>query len=60
MLEDQKSTKYTERNNIQVALVKSALADFENKIKSMPKNETEYRQPNEKVDIVKKIVEFNK
>ena len=26
----------------------------------MPKNETEYRQPNEKVDIVKKIIEFNK
>ena len=52
MLEDLNNTRNTEINNIQENLIKSALTDFKNGIKSMSKNEIAYEQPNEIVNIV--------
>ena len=60
MLGDLYSTRNTERNDIQVALIRSALTDFNNKINSMSENEIRFEQPNEKVNIVEKILEFNR
>ena len=59
-LGDLYSTRNTERNDIQVALIRSALTDFNNKINSMSENEIRFEQPNEKVNIVEKILEFNR
>ena len=56
MLEDLHSTRNTKRNNIQVALIRSALTDFKNKINSMSENEIRFEQPNEIVNIVEKIL----
>ena len=39
MLEDSCSTRNTERNDIQVALIRSALINFDNKTNSMSENE---------------------
>ena len=60
MLGDLYSTRNTEGNDIQVALIRSALTDFNNKINSMSENEIRFEQPNEKVNIVEKILEFNR
>ena len=60
MLEDFYSIRNTKRNDIQVALIRSALTDFNNKINSMSENEIRFEQPNEVVHIVEKIPEFNR
>ena len=60
MLKDLNSTKNTEVIKIQVALTKSVLTNFKNKIKNMFENEIKFEQPNERVHIVEKILEFNK
>ena len=60
MLEDFYSIRNTKRNDIQVALIRSALTDFNNKINSMSENEIRFEQPNEIVNIVEKILEFNR
>ena len=60
MLEDLNSTRNTERNNIQAALIGSALTDFRNRIRSMPEDEIRYKQPNEIINIVEKILEFDR
>ena len=60
MLEDLYSTRNMERNDIQVALIRSALTNFNNKINSMSENEIRFEQPNEIVHIVEKILEFNR
>ena len=52
-------TKNTKRNQIRVNLIKSALTDFKNKIKNKSKNDIEFEQLNEIVNIVEKILEFN-
>ena len=54
------STRNTERNNIQVALIRNAFIDFNNKINSISENETRFEQPNETVNIGEKILEFNR
>ena len=54
------STRNTERNNIQVALIRSAFIDSKNKINSISENETRFEQPNEIVNIVEEILEFNR
>ena len=60
MLEDLNNTRNTERNDIQVALTRNTLTDFNNKINSMSENEIRFEQPNEIVNIVEKILEFNR
>ena len=60
MLEDLCSTRNTERNDIQVDLIRSALTDFDNKIDSMSENDIRFEQPNEIAKIVEKILEFNR
>ena len=44
----------------QAALITSALTDFYNNINSMPENEIRFEQLNEIVNIVEKILEFNR
>ena len=60
ILEDLYSTRNSETNDIQVALVRIALTDFNNKINSISENEIRFEQPNEIVNIVQKILEFNR
>ena len=60
MLKELNNIRNTERNNIQVALIRSALTDFNNKINSMSENEIRFEQPNEMLNIVEKILEFNR
>ena len=59
MLEDLNNTRNTEINNIQTTLINNALTDFKNRINSMSENEIRFEQPNEIVNIVEKILEFN-
>ena len=60
MLEDLNNTKNAKRNNIQTTLINNALTDFKNRINSMCENEIRFEQPNEMVNIVEKILEFNR
>ena len=60
MLEDLYSTRNTERNDIWVALIRSALTNFSNKFNSMSENEIRFGQPNERVNIAEKIFDFNR
>ena len=60
MLEDLNNTENTERNNIQAALINSALTNFKNRINSVSRHETRFERPNEIVNIVEKILEFNR
>ena len=60
MLKELNNIRNKERNNIQVALVRSALTDFNNKINSMSENEIRFEQPNEMLNIVEKILKFNR
>ena len=59
-----KSKKNPEKNENQVNLIKSGLRDFKEEIKDMSrkrrKEEKETEQPNETVNIVGKILEFNR
>ena len=55
----EKSKNNTEKIKIQVNLIKSGLSDSKNEIKEMSEDEEETKQPNETVDIVEKIFEFN-
>ena len=41
-------------------LIKSGLVNFKNEIKNMSGNEKRIEKPNEIVDIVEKILDFNK
>ena len=54
------STENTEKNKIQMDLIKSGLVNFKNEIKNMSGNEKRIEKPNEIVDIVEKILDFNK
>ena len=59
MLENLNNTRNTKRNNTQEALIRRALTDFKNGIKSISKNQTEYEKPNEIINIVEKTLKFN-
>ena len=59
MLKNLNNTRNTERNNIQEALIRGVLTDFKNRIKCMSENEIASEQPNEIVNIVENILEFN-
>ena len=54
------STENTEKNKIQMDLIKSGLVNLKNEIKNMSGNEKRIEKPNEIVDIVEKILDFNK
>ena len=60
MLEDLNNKKNTERNNIQETLINNALTNYKNRINSMSENEIRFEQPNEIVNIVEKILKFNR
>ena len=48
------------KNNKLVNIIKSGLSDWENEIEKMSEDETKIAKPHEIVDIVGKILEFNK
>ena len=50
----------TERNVIQENLIESELRDLKEEIEDISKEEKEKENPNETVDIVEKILEFNR
>ena len=53
-------TKNERKNNELVNLIKSRLNDLKDKIKRMSKDEIENEKPDKILDIVEKILEFNK
>ena len=60
---DMLKTVYTantrKKNNDLVNVIKSGLSDLKNEIENMSEKEKEIEKPNEIVDIVEKILEFN-
>ena len=50
----------TDRNAIQENLIESELRDLKEEIEDISKEEKEKENPNETVDIVEKILEFNR
>ena len=48
------------KNNRLVNVIKSGLSDLENGIEDMGEKEKEIEKPNEVIDVVEKILEFNK
>ena len=59
MYENLNSTKNTERNENQINLI-NTLTDLKNKIKNMFDNKKRIGQPEKVVDIVGKVLGFNK
>ena len=49
-----------EKNRIQVSMIKSRLKDLEEEIEDMSEPEKEIEGPDEIVDIIKRILEFNR
>ena len=54
------SIKNTKGNEIQVNVIESALTDLKNKTRNMSKKEIEIEKPERIVNIVEKILNFNK
>ena len=54
------SKNNSERNNIQVGLINSGLRDFKKEIEDMSEEEKEIENPNEIVNLVENILEFNR
>ena len=52
--------KNKKKNNIQVSLIKSTLKDLKKEIGEMSRDEIEIEHPNEIVDILEIILEFNR
>ena len=48
------------KNNALVSMVKSGLSNLKNEIERMPEDEIKIEKPIEMVDIVEKILEFNR
>ena len=55
-----KSKNNTERNYIQVVMINSGLRDLKEETEDMSEQEKETENPNEIVDIVEMILEFNR
>ena len=53
------SKNIPEKNKILLSITKSGLGDLKNEIKKMTEDEIKTEKPNEIVDIVEKILEFN-
>ena len=49
-----------EKNKIKVSIIKSGLIDLKKEIEDMNKQEKEIDDPDVKINIVKKILEFNR
>ena len=49
-----------EKNRIQVSMIKSKLKDLEEEIEDMSEPEKEIEGPDEIIDIIKRILEFNR
>ena len=54
------TTKTRRTNEKLVNVIKTGLSDLKNEIKEMSDDEIEMEKPNKIVDIVEKILEFNK
>ena len=52
-------TNNKKKNKELVNMIKSGLRDLKNKIEKMPEDEKEIEKPNEILDIVEKIIEYN-
>ena len=55
-----KSKNNSERNKVQVSMIKNRLRDLKEKITDMSEEEKKIEKPNEIVDIVENILEFNR
>ena len=55
-----KSKTNSKRNQIQVSLIKNGLRDLKEEITNMSEEEKKIEKPNEIVDIVENILEFNR
>ena len=60
MLKDLYRINDKKKNNDSVNLIKSGLSDLKNEIENMDDEEKEIEKPNEIVNIVEEILEFNK
>ena len=60
MLKAVYTTNDKKKNNRLVNVIKSGLSDLENGIEDMGEKEKEIEKPNEVIDVVEKILEFNK
>ena len=55
-----KSKTNSEKNKIEVSMIKNGLRDLKEEIKKMSEEEKEIEKPNEIVDIIENFLEFNK
>ena len=60
MLKDLHKINDKKKSNDLVNLIKSGLSDLKNETENMNEEEKEFDEPNEIVDIVEEILEFNK
>ena len=54
------NTNDKKKNNDLINVIKRGLSDLKNEIEKMSKNETEIEKPDKTVDIVEKILQFNR
>ena len=60
MLKDLYGINDEKKNSKLVDVIKSGLSDLKNETKNMDEKEKETEKPNEIIDVVEKILEFNK
>ena len=60
MLKDLYKINYKKKNSKLVDVIKSGLSDLKNETKNMDEKEKETEKPNEIIDVVEEILEFNK
>ena len=60
MLKDLYKINYKKKNSKLVEVIKSGLSDLKNETKNMDEKEKETEKPNEIIDVVEEIIEFNK
>ena len=60
MLKSVYKTNDKKKNGKLVNIIKSGLSDFKNEFEDMSEEEKEIEKPNEIINIVEKILEFNK
>ena len=60
MLKDLYGINDEKKNSTLVDVIKSGLSDLKNETKNMDEEEKETEKPNEIIDVVEEIIEFNK
>ena len=60
MLKDLYKINYKKKNSKLVDVIKSGLSDLKNETKNMDEKEKETEKPNQIIDVVEEILEFNK